>query len=154
MSRRRILFLAEGQLGDLLLLTPALRATKTTFPESHLTVLTVQRRRYSARDEPGDDVIVRSPRGGTSVVVSESLHVDEVVEVDRALLRSLSGVARVRAEWKIVRYLRKAQFDTVVCTFPQDRFLLWSLLGTWAVAPIQSECMDRIIGGLRQPPRR
>ncbi len=128
MSIQRILFCAEGQLGDLLLLTPALRATRESFPRSRITVLVVQRRRYGANGgSPG--VVLRLSSGeGTAAVITDSAFVDEVIEVDRPLVRSLKGLARLRAEWEIVRFLRKAKPDLVFCTFPQDRFVLWAFL--------------------------
>ena len=70
-SPQRLLFIAEGQLGDLLLLTPALRAVKESFPASHLTVLVLQRRFYTGGSDKGLDFpIVRSSQGGTSVVLT------------------------------------------------------------------------------------
>jgi ADP-heptose:LPS heptosyltransferase len=60
--------------------------------------------------------------------MTDSGYVDQVVEVDRPLLRSLRGLARLRAEWEVIRFLRRSRPDTVICTFPQDRFLLWAYL--------------------------
>ncbi|MGB6647841.1 MAG: glycosyltransferase family 9 protein, partial [Bacteroidota bacterium] len=128
MPIRRILFIAEGQLGDLLLLTPALRATRESSPRSHITVLVVQRRRYEGKRESGTGVLGIASGGGTTAVITDSDLVDEVVEVDRPRVRSLKGLARLRAEWEIVSFLRKAKPDAVFCTFPQDRFVLWAFL--------------------------
>jgi len=127
MTIRRILFAAEGQLGDLLLLTPALRATRESFPRSHITVLVVQRRHYGGEGESGSGVLRVATGEGTSAVITDSELVDEVVEVDRPLVRSLRGLPRLRAEWEIISFLRKAKPEAVVCTFPQDRFVLWAL---------------------------
>jgi ADP-heptose:LPS heptosyltransferase len=128
-SPRRILVIAEGQLGDLLILTPALRALKDSFPDADLTALVVQRRSY---DAPGTAAqspeIIRVPNGGTSEVLLNDPHVNSVVEIDRARLRALSFGARVRAEAEIVSWLRHGEFDTVLCTFPQDRFFQWAFL--------------------------
>ncbi len=44
MGLNKILFIAEGQLGDLLLLTPAIRAAKKTFPQASISLLMIQRR--------------------------------------------------------------------------------------------------------------
>jgi ADP-heptose:LPS heptosyltransferase len=126
---RRILCISEGQLGDLLILTPALRALKESFSPAHLTVLILQRRSYELRRaSAGDESLVRVPTGGTAAVVLNDPHVDAVAEVDRALLRERKGFSRLRAEAGIIRWLRAQRFDTVMCTFPQDRFFLWAFL--------------------------
>ena len=125
MARERILVLAEGQLGDLLILTPALRALKESFPAGTLTVLVAQRRRYD-RDQPPAGVL-QVAASGTSEVLLRSPWVDEVMEVDRALLRRLPPLARLRAESLIFRWLFRGRFTRAVCTFPQERFLLWAV---------------------------
>jgi ADP-heptose:LPS heptosyltransferase len=125
----RILCLSEGQLGDLLILTPALRALKESFPAAHLAVVILQRRFY---DRQGASAIghpvVRRPVGGTAAVPLNDPHVDAVAEIDRTLLREESGISRIRAEAGIIRWLRAQRFDTVICTFPQDRFFVWAFL--------------------------
>ncbi len=123
MIPRRILFIAEGQLGDLLLLTPALRAVRTSFPSAHISLLLVERRGafvssaiLSGPVQPDDD----SP-------VGRSGGVDSVLVLRRHVLRSRHGAARLRAEWEVVKAVRRGAFDTVVCTFPEDRFALYAL---------------------------
>jgi ADP-heptose:LPS heptosyltransferase len=124
----RICVIAEGQLGDLLILSPALRALKESFRGSILTVLVLQRRSYEEAEGSAATVLRESPGRGTSAVLRSDPHVDHVAEIDRDALRSLKGLRRIRAEWSVVRWLRKGKFDTVVCTFPQDRFFLWAFL--------------------------
>ena len=119
---RRVLCIAEGQLGDLLLLTPALRAVKESFPSSYLAVLVLQRRRYDVAPASGDSSVPPPISGSTSVVLRNDPHVDEVKEIDRSGLRELSGLRRLRSELGIIRWLRRQEFDTVICTFPEDRF--------------------------------
>ncbi|MBM2844757.1 MAG: lipopolysaccharide heptosyltransferase, partial [Bacteroidetes bacterium] len=116
----RVLFIAEGQLGDLLLLTPALRALKKTFPDACISVLILER--GFSETPPGLPLV----RTGMETVLSTNLNVDETYVVSRATLRSLRGLARVRAELNIVHFLRSKRFDTVVCTFPEDRFTFWA----------------------------
>ena len=127
-SPRRICIIAEGQLGDLLILSPALRAFKETFPSAILTVLVLQRRSYDGASSALSPVLSENPQGGTCEVLRSDPHVGCVAEIDRGALRALGGLRRARAEWSVIRWLRKGKFDTVVCTFPQDRFFLWAFL--------------------------
>jgi ADP-heptose:LPS heptosyltransferase len=122
MSPRKILILAEGQLGDLLLLTPALRALKSGLPEAHITVLILQRQ--SVARSGGSGEVQEGDRRGTAAVLLSNPAVDRVFEVDRQSLKELKGLDRLRGESGIVRWLRFQNFDTVVCTFPEDRFAL------------------------------
>jgi ADP-heptose:LPS heptosyltransferase len=124
----RICIIAEGQLGDLLILSPALRALKESFPSASLTLLVLQRRSYDGASSPAPSVLSENPHGGTAAVLLSDPHVAAVAEIDRGALRALGGLRRVRAEWSVIRWLRKGKFDTVVCTFPQDRFFLWAFL--------------------------
>jgi ADP-heptose:LPS heptosyltransferase len=128
MKSPRILLITEGQLGDQLLLTPALRALKTSFPDGTLSVMVVQRRSYGERPSSADAVLVTNPTSGTAEVLTLSPYVDDVIEIHRSLLRSLHGISRIRAELTIIRHLRARRFDTVICCFPEDRFVIWALL--------------------------
>ncbi|HEX7574652.1 MAG TPA: glycosyltransferase family 9 protein [Bacteroidota bacterium] len=127
-SQQRICIIAEGQLGDLLILSPALRAFKESFPSASLTVLVLQRRSYDGSSSPPRSVLSEDSQGGTAAVLRSDPHVGRVAEIDRGALRALGGLRRVRAEWSVIRWLRQGRFDTVVCTFPQDRFYLWAFL--------------------------
>jgi ADP-heptose:LPS heptosyltransferase len=121
-----ILVLAEGQLGDLLLLTPALRAIKTGLSRSSITVLILQRR-GSRRESDAGEILEGDPRGTATVMLSNP-YVDRVFEVDRQSLKSLKGLGRVRGETAVVRWVRLQKFDAVVCTFPEDRFAMLAYL--------------------------
>ncbi len=127
-SQRRICLIAEGQLGDLLILSPALRALKESFPSASLTVLVLQRRSYGGSSSAAGPVLSEDAQGGTAAVLRSDPHVAHVAEIDRGALRALGGLRRVRAELSVIRWLRRGRFDTVVCTFPQDRFYLWAFL--------------------------
>ncbi len=118
------MFLAEGQLGDQLLLTPALRAVKESFPGSHTTVLVVERR-GSTESKPVLELRATSEERKTSVF-SQNKNVDDLLIVNRPLLRSFTGFARLRVELGIIRFLRQQRFDAVICTLPEDRFSLWA----------------------------
>ncbi len=124
MKSRRILFLAEGQLGDLLLLTPALRGVKASFPGCTLAVLVVERRGGRMLD-PRNPVAGPLPRDA-DVVLAGNPSVDLLYALNRDALRTLPLFQRIRAEFRIVTFLRRQNFDTVISTFPEDRFALWA----------------------------
>lgn len=128
MESRRILVLAEGQLGDLLLLTPVLRSLKKSIRGCHLTLAVVQRRSYGGSASGAGPVLKEPPSPGTSEVLLRSPYVDHILEIQRPLLRSLSGIARLRAEFSIVRRLRSGKYQTVICCFAEDRFCVWAAL--------------------------
>lgn len=119
-----ILFLAEGQLGDLLLLTPTLRATRKWFPGARISLLMLERN--PPDDEPLSwDALIEE--GGTSPLSSDP-SLDNVYTLDRTRLRSFRGWKRLKAEWTIIKFLRGLGPDVVVNSFPEDRFALWSFL--------------------------
>lgn len=120
MELRNILVLAEGQLGDLLLLTPAMRALRAGHPRSSITVIIYQRRLPPR--QAGAPVLFRSEGMGTAAVMTRLPGVDRVFEVDRALLRSLPPGRRLMEEMGIARAIRADRYDGVFCTFPEDRF--------------------------------
>ncbi len=120
-------FFCEGQLGDLLILTPAIRAVKASYPSSRITTIILQRRRYED-PQSVNPIIVSAASDGTSYVMANNPSVDRVVELDRHILRDMDGVRRMISELKIIRFLRKLKPDVIVCTFPQDRFVIWGYL--------------------------
>ncbi len=122
MTPRRILFIAEGQLGDLLLLTPALRAARTSFPAATISVMLVERRGSPVASPP-----LRGPLAADAgTALSTNPNVDRLFVLRRHVLRAMRGVARLRAEFAVVRFVRREKFDTVICTFPEDRFVLYA----------------------------
>jgi ADP-heptose:LPS heptosyltransferase len=124
----RILFIAEGQLGDVMVITPALRAVKESNKSAFVSILLLYRRKYTETSKFEDAVIRKSPFKGTAEVFLNNPYVDEVLELDRSALRILKGFKRFRAELENIKNLRMHKFDTVICTFPQDRFALYSFL--------------------------
>ena len=126
MELRTILILAEGQLGDLLLLTPAVRSLRAGHPRAEITVVIYQRR--LPQRAMGSPILFHSEGGGTASVMTRHPAVSRVFEVDRSLLRSMSLPRRLRAELSILRTLRSYRFDAVLCTFPEDRFSVTAYL--------------------------
>jgi heptosyltransferase-2 len=122
------LFLTEGQVGDSLVLTPALRAVKQTFPSCFVAVLVVERYTPLEDDLPELSILVATPRQRAHRVLGLNPHVDELLIVARNRLRALRGIERLRAELAIVRSIRRFRFDTVISTWPADRFSLWAFL--------------------------
>jgi ADP-heptose:LPS heptosyltransferase len=120
MAPSRVLFIAEGQLGDLLLLTPALRALKTTFPAVRISVLVLERR--SSSSPSGVPLVHKS----LDTALGTNPHVDEVYVLNREGLRARRGIARLQGEAEVILFLRRKRFDGVICTFPEDRFVLWA----------------------------
>jgi ADP-heptose:LPS heptosyltransferase len=126
MALSNILILAEGQLGDLLLLTPAVRSLRAGHPRATITVIIYQRR--LPRRPPGAPVLFSSEGRGTAAVMSRLPDVDRVYEVDRALLRSLPLRRRLMQEMHIARLIHADRYDGVLCTFPEDRFSVLAYL--------------------------
>jgi heptosyltransferase III len=120
MPLRNILVLAEGQLGDLLLLTPAVRSLRAGHPDAEISVVIYQRRLPPR--PAGSPVFFPSEGRGTAAVMSRLPCVNHVFEIDRALLRSMPARPRIGEELRIAGTLRSRRYDGVLCTFPEDRF--------------------------------
>ena len=123
MTLRRFLFIAEGLLGDLLLLTPALRAVRASVPGAHISVLIVERRGPAV---DGSFLLGPLP-ADADTPLSSNPTTDRIYVLRRQVLRTFRGLRRVRAESAVVRFLRREHFDVVVCTFPEDRFALYAM---------------------------
>lgn len=119
-----ILFIAEGQLGDLLVLTPAIRAMKMTFSPARVSVLIFQRRSYF-QNSGVPSYFRENVQHGVAAVLQSNPHVDEIMEVDVETLRRMGWLSRARAEIDIMARLRRKRFDTAI-VFPRDRFVLWA----------------------------
>ncbi|MCX7877062.1 MAG: glycosyltransferase family 9 protein [Ignavibacteria bacterium] len=131
---KKVLFLSEGQLGDCLVLTPALRALKEKFPHLHITVLVMYRRNYAyfwnGNRENYPDVACIKPSNftGTAEVFKDNPYVDSVFEMDRGAIRKLKGLQRIKTEIRNIFTLRAEGFDAVICNFPEDRFSIYAFL--------------------------
>jgi heptosyltransferase-1 len=90
---RNILVIDFGQLGDVVLSLPALRAIREKFPQARITV---------AVGKPG------------APVVDLSAYADATIVVDRVALRDGSRLLAVFRIGRIVREVRRAKFDFVI----------------------------------------
>jgi ADP-heptose:LPS heptosyltransferase len=90
---RNILVIDFGQLGDVVLSLPALRAIREKFPQARITVA------------------VGKP---CAPIVDLSGYVDATIVVDRVALRDGSKALAVFRIGRIVREVRRAQFDFVI----------------------------------------
>jgi heptosyltransferase II len=124
MNPSNILFIAEGQTGDLLLLTPAIRAVKKQYPSSSIKLLVLQR-----RENKLDNEVINFNRifiDSESNVLKKNKNIDEIFIINHSALKSIKGFKHFKIEADIISFLRKQNFDTAICTFPNDRFLIWS----------------------------
>jgi ADP-heptose:LPS heptosyltransferase len=90
---RNILVIDFGQLGDVVLSLPALRAIREKFPQARITV---------AVGKPG------------APIVDLSGYADATIVVDRVALRDGSKVLAVLRIGRIVKEVRRQQFDFVI----------------------------------------
>lgn len=113
-------------MGDSIVLTPALKAAKESLPGVNITILLFHRRKYINNSSTGSPYIELTNYSGTAEIFKDNPDVDAVLELDRRAMRSLKGLARLKAERSCIKYLRKQKYDAVISTFPQNRFVLWS----------------------------
>jgi len=90
---RNILVIDFGQLGDIVMSLPALRAIRERFPYAKITV---------AVGKPGKELL------------SLSSYADEILEVDRVLLRDGPTLISLGRIAKFVAQVRKQKFDFVI----------------------------------------
>lgn len=92
-SSHNILVIHFGQIGDVVLALPALRAIRERFPQSRITIAAGR---------------------STSAVVELSGYADEVIPVDRVALRDGSKVVSVFRIIQFTRAVRRRRFDFVI----------------------------------------
>lgn len=90
---RKILVIDFGQLGDVVMSLPALRAIRRRFPHAHITV---------AAGKPANEVVALSG------------YADEIFEVDRVALRDGNTFVSIWRIFKFVGQVREAKFDFVI----------------------------------------
>ena len=91
-------------IGDVLMITPALRALRETFPDARITV------------------VVNS---GTEAMLANNPHIDDVIVYRRGQNRSLAR--RLRDEFDFIREIRRRHFDLTIGFTDGDR-TAWSSL--------------------------
>src|SRR6266567_2904271 len=90
---RNILVIDFGQLGDVVLSLPALRAIRQRFPEARITV---------AVGKPG------------APIINLSGYADSALVVDRVALRDGPKVSAIARIIKLMRDVRRERFDFVI----------------------------------------
>jgi ADP-heptose:LPS heptosyltransferase len=90
---RNILVINFGQLGDVVLSLPALRAIRRRFPEARITIA------------------VGKPAGE---IVKLSGYADETLEVDRVALRDGVKLLSIGKIFKFVAEVRRSKYDFVI----------------------------------------
>ena len=102
---RRLAVFKMRNIGDVLMITPVLRALRETFPEARITV------------------IVNS---GTEAMLANNPHVDEVLAYERGG-RAPGPLGRLRYEAGFAAELRKRRFDLTIGFTEGDRTAWYSL---------------------------
>lgn len=125
MTINNILLIAEGQVGDLLLLTPAIRTIKENHPNAHITLLVINRREYQKSNKllSHNDIF----SDAEPAVLSNCTYLDKIFTVNHGKLKNLGFFRRIREELKILRFLRTQRFDVSVVCLPKGRFVFWAL---------------------------
>jgi lipopolysaccharide heptosyltransferase II len=97
----RILLVRLRRIGDVVFTTPAVRAVRSRFPDSHITYLV---------EPPAAPVVQRHP------------HIDEVIVAPMA-----RGLSRLAVEWALIRRLRAGRFDLAIDFHggPRASLLTW-----------------------------
>ena len=125
MELKKILFIAEGQLGDLLLLTPAIRSTKKTFQDASISLLIIQRRNDNFKLEQISSLKDVLLDNSTNPLINNP-NVDDIFIINHNAMRAVKGFKKIGLELQIINFIRKKKFDAVICTFPHDRFVIWA----------------------------
>ena len=121
-----ILIIFEGQLGDILVLSPAFRALKSSYPDSTITALVKQRKYLSETIANRKQILNFEPAGGTIEMLKSNPNINRIVEVDWTRLSSLKGLDNLKTNFSIFNFLRKDKYDIAIATFPNDRFTFWA----------------------------
>jgi len=100
---KKILIIDNAKIGDLVCATPVFRAIKEEYPEAHLTVLLIPR---------------------TEGILRNNGRVNEI------MVASLNNIGGVKEVWKLLREIKKRNFDVSINLVPGTlNFLLPFLAG-------------------------
>ncbi len=124
---KNILIISEGQLGDLLLLTPTIKALKKKFPNVGLDLLIIARNSNNLPEKSialNERVIIHN----NDFVLSGNNNINNIYVVPHFVLKNLPLLKKIKSEFDIVRFIRKKKYDVVLNAFPHDRFIIWSFL--------------------------
>jgi heptosyltransferase-3 len=118
---KRILAVKSGDLGGVLLVTPALEALHKLFPNAEISVLIRSGAEAMVQNHP----LVKRIYTGAKIGPKQSMG---------------KKLARLRREWELVRELRAARFDLVVNFSRSDR---GAILGWLSGAPQRIACSSK-----------
>jgi len=125
---RKILAVKSGDLGGVLLVTPALEALDKLFPNAEISVLVRSGAEAMLRNHP----LVKRTYTGAKIGPKRSLKMK---------------LAELGEEWKLLRQLRAEQFDLVVNFSRSDR---GAILGWLSGAPQRLACSSKPRGVWRK----
>lgn len=99
---QRILIIMLRQIGDTLLIVPAIRAIRETFPHSHIAALV---------------------NSGTQEMLTGNPLLDEVIVFERSILK-LPLLQRIKKELIFLKQIQRKKFDTTISLTTGDRAAL------------------------------
>ena len=118
---RKILAIKSGDLGGALLVTPALEALHTLFPDAEISVLVRSGAEMMLRNHP----LIKKIFTGAKIGPKRSLQMK---------------LTRLGAEWKLLRQLRAERFDLMANFSRSDR---GAILGWLSGAPRRIACSSK-----------
>jgi len=121
----KILLISEGQVGDLLLLTPTIKAIKTNLPHTKL-VLLILLRNSGLVSSKGKKQINKIVFQDNNFVFSKNPYIDEIFIVKHFELKKMHSLQRFYSEFSIIKFIRDQEINTILVGFPNDRFLFWA----------------------------
>lgn len=104
---KSILLFKLRYIGDVLLITPAIRLLRQAYPEAYITMM-VNR--------------------GTEDVLRHNPHLDHVYTIDRTILEKAPFYKRLTYEWNVIKSLRDKHYDVSVDFDSGERGAYMSLL--------------------------
>jgi ADP-heptose:LPS heptosyltransferase len=115
-SIKKILIVNLKYIGDLIVATPVYETIRKNFIDSNISILL---------------------RKGYRDVIQGIEDIDEIIECDLKYLRNLSGLKKIKEEYKFLKFIRSKKFDLIICLHPSDRVVLWSFFSgaKYRVAP-------------------